>query len=131
MGSAGGSLKQLLVRHPGAQIGPRVCLALTVRGTVLGQVEPFSMNIRPADTDEETYRVWLQVLRSLSPGQRLENTLRLSEQNRELALAGIVLRHPGNCSIRDGASPRHPGHFAGLRNRLHGGRLRLQQPAGI
>ena len=52
------------------------------------------MNIRPADTDEETYRVWLQVLRSLSPGQRLENTLRLSEQNRELALAGIVLRHP-------------------------------------
>jgi len=52
------------------------------------------MEIRPADTDEETYQIWLQVLRSLTPGQRLENALRLSEQNRELALAGILHRHP-------------------------------------
>ena len=52
------------------------------------------MDSRPADTDEETYQVWLRVLRSLTPGQRLENTLRLCEQNRELALAGIRMRHP-------------------------------------
>lgn len=52
------------------------------------------MDARPADTDEETYQVWLRVLRSLTPGQRLENALRLSEENRELALAGIRLRHP-------------------------------------
>ena len=52
------------------------------------------MDTRPADTDEETYQVWLRVLRSLTPGQRLENALRLSEENRELALAGIRLRHP-------------------------------------
>jgi len=51
------------------------------------------MEIRPADTDEATFQVWLQVLRSLSPGQRLENALRLSEHNRELALAGILQRH--------------------------------------
>ncbi|MFN8611756.1 MAG: hypothetical protein U0931_29695 [Vulcanimicrobiota bacterium] len=52
------------------------------------------MDIRPADTDETTYQVWLQVLRSLTPEQRLLNALRLSEQSRELALAGIRLRHP-------------------------------------
>ena len=52
------------------------------------------MDVRPADTDEETYQVWLRVLRSLTPEQRLLNTLRLCEQNRSLALAGIGLRHP-------------------------------------
>jgi len=50
--------------------------------------------MRPADTDESTYEAWVQVLRSLSPGQRLLNTLRLCEENRLLALAGIQQRHP-------------------------------------
>lgn len=53
------------------------------------------MDARPADTDEKTYQVWLTVLRSLTPEQRLLNTLRLSEENRSLALAGIRQRHPG------------------------------------
>lgn len=52
------------------------------------------MDARPADTNEETYQVWLRVLRSLTPGQRLENVLRLSEESRELALAGIRQRNP-------------------------------------
>ena len=38
--------------------------------------EAISVDIRPADTDEETYQVWLSVLRCLTPEQRLLNTLR-------------------------------------------------------
>ncbi|MBS2039593.1 hypothetical protein JST97_31695 [bacterium] len=52
------------------------------------------MDFRPGDTDETTYQVWVQALRSLTPEQRLLNALQLSEQSRELALAGIRLRHP-------------------------------------
>lgn len=52
------------------------------------------MELRPADTDEATYQVWLDVLRSLPPEQKLRNVFQLSEQHRELTKTGIALRHP-------------------------------------
>ena len=52
------------------------------------------MEVRPADTDPETYQVWLRVLRGLTPDQRLRNTLKLCQQSRQLAAAGIAQRHP-------------------------------------
>ena len=52
------------------------------------------MEVRPADTDPETYQVWLRVLRGLTPDQRLRNTLKLCLQSRQLAANGISQRHP-------------------------------------
>jgi len=52
------------------------------------------MEVRPADTDPEAYQVWLRVLRGLTPDQRLRNTLKLCQQSRQLAAAGIAQRHP-------------------------------------
>lgn len=52
------------------------------------------METRPADTDAETYRRWLSLLRDRDSGQRLEDVLAFCDQMRQLALDGIALRHP-------------------------------------
>ena len=52
------------------------------------------MEVRPADTDPETYQVWLRVLRGLTPEQKLRNVISLCLQSRQLEAAGIAQRHP-------------------------------------
>ena len=49
----------------------------------------------PADTSPEADARYHELLRGMTPRQRFESAARLSSAVRELAVAGIVDRHPG------------------------------------
>jgi hypothetical protein len=57
-----------------------------------------------SDTDSESLRVHIDLLRRATPGRRLELALSLSADVVSLALAGIRRRHPG---ISDTAAALH------------------------
>ena len=46
------------------------------------------------DTSPEAEKLWIELLRQLTPEQRLKRVLRLKGRARSLQLAGIRLRHP-------------------------------------
>jgi len=52
------------------------------------------------DTSPEAERVVIEKLRAMSPADRLGLALSLSQSVRELALAGVRLRHP-KASVRE------------------------------
>lgn len=52
------------------------------------------MERRPADTDEASLDVWLQVLRRLSPEQRLRNVVALFEQDLHLSRERLARLYP-------------------------------------
>jgi hypothetical protein len=56
--------------------------------------------MRPADTSPEAWQVWLDLVRKMTPAERLQRTLELSNTVRELAIAGIREQHP-NASERE------------------------------
>ena len=49
---------------------------------------------RPGDTAAESLRVQLEILRRLGPDRRLDIAMRMSDEVREIAMAGIASRHP-------------------------------------
>jgi hypothetical protein len=51
--------------------------------------------MRPADTSPEAWQVWLDLVRKMTPAERLQRALELSNTVRELAIAGIREQHPG------------------------------------
>jgi hypothetical protein len=50
--------------------------------------------MRPADTSPEAWQVWLEVVRKLTPAERLKRALDLSETVRSLAEAAMRQAHP-------------------------------------
>ncbi|HXA52608.1 MAG TPA: hypothetical protein VNV86_19965 [Candidatus Acidoferrum sp.] len=50
--------------------------------------------MRPADTSPEAWQVWLELVRKMTPAERLQRALDLSETVRELGKAGIREAHP-------------------------------------
>jgi hypothetical protein len=50
--------------------------------------------MRPADTSSEAWQVWLELVRKMTPAERLQRALDLSNTVRELAIAGIREQHP-------------------------------------
>src|SRR5205814_1163348 len=53
-----------------------------------------NLEIIPADTTPEAWRVQLEIYRRMSPSKRLELALRMSDSVREIAVAGMRARHP-------------------------------------
>lgn len=53
--------------------------------------------MRPADTSPEAWQVWLDLVRKMTPAERLERTFALTESLRRLAEAGIREAHPNAC----------------------------------
>jgi hypothetical protein len=51
--------------------------------------------MRPADTSPEAWQVWLELVRKMTPAERLQRALELSNTARELCKAGIREQHPG------------------------------------
>jgi hypothetical protein len=49
---------------------------------------------RPRDTDADGHRAQLDALRRLDPVDRLQIALRMSDDARAVAMAGIAARHP-------------------------------------
>lgn len=56
--------------------------------------------MRPADTSPEAWQVWLELVRKMTPAERLQRALQYSQIVRELAKAGIREAHP-NASERE------------------------------
>lgn len=54
----------------------------------------FDHILRPADTSAEAARVQREILDRMSPEELVQESLDASELLREIALEGIVLRHP-------------------------------------
>jgi hypothetical protein len=50
--------------------------------------------VLPRDTSTEAHAVQMAWLRRLSPAARVELAVRMSEETRDLARAGIAARHP-------------------------------------
>lgn len=50
----------------------------------------------PSDTTPEAAALQMAVLRRLSPGQRIELALEMSQQAREISAEGWRRRHPGS-----------------------------------
>ena len=53
--------------------------------------------MRPADTSPEAWQVWLDLVRKMSPAERLQRTFECSAFVRNLGEAGIRQAHPGAC----------------------------------
>lgn len=50
--------------------------------------------IRPGDTSQDASRRQLEAIRMMTPSERLEIALAMSEEIRHIATAGILDRHP-------------------------------------
>ena len=50
--------------------------------------------MRPLDTSSEAERVQIEVFRRMTPEQRLNTSIQLSQTSRKLLAAGIRKRHP-------------------------------------
>ena len=48
----------------------------------------------PRDTDAESHRVQMEALRRIGPSGRLGIALKMSDEARTVAMAGIAARHP-------------------------------------
>lgn len=59
---------------------------LAVSGTVT--------SMRPADTSDDAWQVWLSLLRDMTPAQRVDRAVELCRLVDELAAAGVRSRHP-------------------------------------
>src|SRR5579863_9255790 len=55
---------------------------------------PPSCNMCPSDTSPEAWRVFLDLVRRATPGERMKRALELSQTVRSLAEAGMRARHP-------------------------------------
>lgn len=51
-------------------------------------------SLPPRDTDAESHHVQLEILRRLGPERRLDIAMRMSDEVRDIARAGIASRHP-------------------------------------
>jgi len=52
------------------------------------------MNYIPSDTTPEAHRKQIEILRKMSPEQRAITSLELSDNVRQIAMAGIKKQHP-------------------------------------
>jgi hypothetical protein len=50
--------------------------------------------LRPRDTSEEAWEVYLDILRKMTPEQRMMRAFRLTDTMRDVAMSGIRQRHP-------------------------------------
>lgn len=57
-------------------------------------LDSLSVSMKPADTSREAHEVQLAIYRRMSPEQKLQLAIRMSEEVREVAADGIRARHP-------------------------------------
>jgi len=58
------------------------------------------MRFAPADTSDEAHAVQIALYRRMSGDDRLKLGLRMAEDGRELARAGVRMRHPDYCATQ-------------------------------
>lgn len=85
--------------------------------------------MRPADTSPEAWKVWLDLIRKMTPAERLRRTFEFSEVVRGFGEAGIRRANPGagEREVFLRVAQRHLGNKLFLK--VYGGELGSYGPA--